>query len=294
MLRSLVAFILGHLVLLLMLSVGLQVTLRDLGDLTRRPFLYLRALLAIELAVPLLALAVVALLRPGPLARGALLLLAVCPGVALLTHSAQKKGGSLVTALNLLLVLSLLAPLTVPAWLSVLARVYDRPLLLSAAQVFTTAVPSVVLPLALGMLLHALLPRLAPALGRAVHTLFVVALLVAAVALLWVARPALRAVDLRVLLAVLVLVTGSALLGHWAGGPRPEDRITVGLAAVLGNPALALAIVKENLPGSPALPVVAAYLLLRAVALVPYQRWASRLRRGAERQGRLPPGAVTP
>lgn len=294
MLRTVVTFLAGHLVFLLMLSVGLQVGLRDLGDLRRRPGLYLRAIAIIELAVPLLAMAVVALLRPGRLAAGALLLLSVCPGVALLTHSARKKGGSLVTALNLLLVLSLLAALTVPAWLSVLSGIYDRPVLVSSGQVFSTVVPRVLLPLALGMVVHALAPKLAPTLGRLANAAFVVALLVVALVLLVKAGPALRQLSVRTLLAVLVLVTGSALLGHAVGGPRPEDRITVGLAAVLGNPALALAIVKENLPGSPALAVVAAYVLLRAVALLPYLRWASRFQRTTERPGRLPPGAVTP
>jgi bile acid:Na+ symporter, BASS family len=294
MLRTVFNFLAGHLVFLLMVSVGLQVTLRDVDDLRRRPGLYLRAIAIIELAVPLLAMAVVALFRPSPLAGSALLLLAVCPGVALLIYSAKKKGGSLVTALNLLLVVSLLSVLTVPAWLSVLARIYDRPVLVSSAQVFRTVVPTILLPLALGMIAHALAPKIAPMLGRIANAAFIVALLVVALALLVKAGPALRQLNVRTLLTVLVLVTGSALLGHAAGGPRAEDRITVGLAAVLGNPALALAVVKVNLPDSPALTVVAAYVLLRAVALLPYLRWASRYKRTTERPGRLPPGAVTP
>lgn len=292
MLRTIVAFLAGHLVFALMLSVGLQVRPVDLDDVRRRPALYLRALAVIELVVPLLALAVVAVFRPPPLATGTLLLMAVCPGVAMLTRAAPKKGGSLTTAVNVLLLLSLLSPLTVPAWLAVLARVYERPLLLTPGQVFATVAPAVLLPLALGMVLHALVPRLAPTLSRAAMWFFNVALLVVAVLLVARAGPALLQVGPRALLAMLVLITSSALLGHWAGAPRLEDRRTVALAAVFGNPALAIAIIKANFPDSPAVALVGAYLLVRALALLPYNQWAKRRPQATARAGRLPPGAV--
>jgi bile acid:Na+ symporter, BASS family len=292
MLRTLVAFLAAHLVFALMLAVGLQVRLGDVDDVRRRPALYLRSLAVIELAVPLLAIAVVAVFRPPPLAMGALLLMAVCPGVAMLTRAAPKKGGSLTTAVNMLLLLSLLAPLTVPAWLAVLARVYDRPLQLAPGQVFATVAPAVLLPLALGMVVHALLPRLAPKLSRAAMLFFNVALLVVAVLLVVKAGPALLQVGPRALLAMLVLITASALLGHWAGGPRLEDRRTVALAAVFGNPALAIAIIKVNFPDSPAVPLLGAYLLLRALALLPYHQWAKRRPQATARADHLPPGAV--
>lgn len=295
MLSTLVSFVVGHLVFALMLSVGLQASLRDLRDLQRRPGLYLRALVVLELAVPLLALVAVTLFRPPRIAAGALLVMAVCPGVPLVTRTVGRKGGDLHTALNIVLVVTLLAPLTVPAWLAVLGHVYGQPLSLSPGAVFDTVVPVLVLPLVMGMVLRVLAPRWAPTVGRVASVFVVVALVVTALVLLVSGGRMLLQLTPRMLPAQLFLITVSAALGHWAGGPRREDRITLAFAAVLDNPALALAIVEANFPDSPARPVLAVYLLGRMLSLLPYQLWAKRRGVAASRgKEGLPPGAVMP
>ena len=108
----------------------------------------------------------------------------------------------------------------------------------------------------------------------AANALFLAGLACACVVLLVRGLPLLRQVNLRTLAALLLVVTASALLGHQVGGPRHEDRVAVGIAAVFGNPALALAIAKESFSSTPALPIIAAFLLLRTLALLPYLRWA--------------------
>src|SRR5690606_27459573 len=88
--------------------------------------------------------------------------------------------------------------------------------------------------------------------------------------------PILLQVPPRVLVAVLVMALGAAAMGDWAGAPRPEERRATGVAAALGNPGLVLAIVAASRPGFRAAAFVAAYLLARKLALLPYERWARR------------------
>ncbi|MBF5043110.1 hypothetical protein FGE12_11995 [Aggregicoccus sp. 17bor-14] len=288
MLRSLIAFASENLVFAVMFFVGLQSRPEDLRDVGRRPALYLRALGVLLLAVPLLALALVSLARLPAETSLALLLLAVCPGVAHLTTTAQKEGGSLVTALNVLLLSSLLTPLTLGLWLASIGPAYGLALALPAREVFATTVPAVLGPLALGMLLHAALPGAVPVLTRFAQRIVSVALWL--VILLALARSGafLLHVSPRTLLAFLAFVSGAALLGHAAGGPRREDRIAVAIAAVYGNPALALAIAQAHFPDSRARSVVDLYVLLRLLAVRPYKRWARAGARSDVEQ-RLPP-----
>src|SRR5262249_16922676 len=77
-------------------------------------------------------------------------------------------------------------------------------------------------------------------------------------------------------IAVIAMAIGSAVLGDWAGRPEPNDRTGFATFAVLGNPALALAVVSATFPGFRASAVVAGYLIVRALALIPYNVWSKR------------------
>jgi BASS family bile acid:Na+ symporter len=109
MLRPIVLFALSNIVSLFMFSAGLSRSPGSLKQVVQRPALYGRALGVVLLAVPLLGFAVVHLFRLPPVAAGALLLTAVCPGAPLQVNQAKSLGASVVTSLNLLLLLALCA-----------------------------------------------------------------------------------------------------------------------------------------------------------------------------------------
>jgi BASS family bile acid:Na+ symporter len=114
------------------------------------------------------------------------------------------------------------------------------------------------------------------------------------VLVLWLAGPRLLELGWATVLALAVLAVVASLLGHWAGGPRLEDRKAVALAASFANPALTMTIIVHSYPHVRAMEVAAvvgAFVLVRVLALLPYTLWAKR-RGGAEKAGRLPPGSV--
>jgi len=294
MLTAIVSFLLQYLVLALMLSIGLAARPGDLGQIVRRPRLYVRALLVMELAVPLLAILVVTVLPLPPRGAALFLLVAVAPGAPFIPAATKGKGARYSpVGLNLLVLVSLLAPLTVPAWLWIIDRVHPLGLGLDVTplQVLRQVVTIALAPLTLGLAIRRLLPRAADVLWRVAHTFFLVAAAVAIAVLLYLGAPVLLEVAPLTFAGGLIIVIGSALLGAWAAAPEPEARRTTGVAAALGNPALALAILAASYPRVEAAAFIAAYLIFRKLALIPFELW---VRRGAHRgtPGRGVPAAL--
>ncbi len=294
MLRSVVVFALSNIVVLLMFSAGLARDPGALRQVLQRPALYGRALAVVLVAVPLVAYALVRLFRPPLAAAGAILLTAICPGAPLQVNQAKSLKASVTTSLNLLLLLALCAIVTVPLWVAVLERLMGFQLQAPPGLVLRTLLVKFVPPLVVGMAVRLFFPRVAEVLAVWVNRVFIVVLLAAVALVLFLAGPRLLDFGVSTVLALVVLVSAAAFLGHWAGAPRLEDRKAVALAAALANPALTMAIIVRSYPRLQALEVAAvvgAFILVRVLALIPYRIWAKRQGR-AEKTERLPPGGV--
>jgi bile acid:Na+ symporter, BASS family len=279
MLAMIVKLLIANLVIALMLSTGLAAKPRGLAEIWRRPALYVRALLVLELGVPLLAMLIVSALALPPIATGIILVMAICPGAPFIPTATRAKGESIsVVGLNLLVIASVLAPLSIPAWIAILDRVYLAELQITPAQVFGRVLLVVFVPLVAGMAIRHLLPRAAAVLARALHHVFLVSLVGALAALAYLGAPVFLEVPPIVLLGVVLVVLGSAAMGVWAAVPQPRATHTVAVAAVLGNPGLALAIIAASFPGVRAGALIAAYLILRKLVLLPIEIWIKRRR----------------
>jgi predicted Na+-dependent transporter len=79
------------------------------------------------------------------------LLFSICPGVALLPFLVKMKGGRVPTALGLLLILTAIAPVTVPVWLSILNRIFPTQFVADPGVLVAKLVPTVLIPLAIGL-----------------------------------------------------------------------------------------------------------------------------------------------
>jgi BASS family bile acid:Na+ symporter len=79
--------------------------------------------------------------------------------------------------------------------------------------------------------------------------------------------------------AMFVSVLAATVLGAWAAGAWREDRRTLGVAVAQGNPGLGLAVIAASHPGFKPAAIVVAYVLVRAVAMVPFKVWSRRARR---------------
>lgn len=284
MFATIVKFMLGHLVFALMLGIGLAARPRDLHDVRARPALYVRALLVSWLAVPVLAIVIVKLFGVHTLPAELVLLIAVCPGAPFIPSATKREGEThSPLGLNLLILTSLSAVLLTPVWVRVLESTYQFGIAISAKQVATRTLTTVIIPLFLGFAARYALPRVADALVKPVHTFFQATLLVAVCAGLYLGAPVFFQVSLRVVVASAALVVGAVLLGSWSA--RSEDATearTVGVAAALGNPGLALAVIAVSHPGFKAAAFVVAYVIFRKLVLIPFEQLFKRHERRVE------------
>jgi BASS family bile acid:Na+ symporter len=272
--HTIVGLAFSLLVPLLAFDMGLSLRWGDLRKEARKPVLW-RALAAALLGVPLLAILVAATLPLGPAARGVIVLMAISPGAPMLMNKAHKSG-NVALAVSLALVLTLAALVSVPIEIAVLNRLFPVQLHASSAELLRRLVPKLLLPLVLGFVVRGAWPAVANGMEPFVRRLFQLALLIAAIGALATSWYVVVHMSPWAWLAMLLVTTGAVLLGETVGGRDPRDRATAAYAIVLGNPAIAMAVVAMSYPQLHAVPIILTYALLRAVLLLPYAVVSSR------------------
>ncbi|MEU6253900.1 sodium-dependent transporter [Streptomyces sp. NPDC047043] len=272
---------------LVLFSAGLQVPLRELRLLLRRP-VALVAGLVLHVGAPLLIVPGVAFaLRQSPDQDGgsgmvaAVILIVAMPVAAGATVWTAKGDGDQPTALGLVLASTLVSPLTVPLTLAALCPLLHGGYASRVAEAehsagYAFALTSVVLPCGAGMLCRLLLPRHASAglLETAVATALPASLLLTYVNASGALGPFLRhprPLLLAAALAVAATVCGlSFTLGRVAAHALRLDAragASVTLACGMNNSSASAVLITTALPDRPQilLPVLA-YGLLQKVA----------------------------
>jgi BASS family bile acid:Na+ symporter len=244
-----------------------------------RPMLFLRTLGAVAVVVPVVSIIVVLALDVRGLAATTLLLMAICPGMPLLLAATRSVEGAAGTAFVALLLTATIEPLLIPAWSRLLRFVHPGDLAIEPRYVLAVLVPTVFIPVAAGFALRRLAPRVAFTLARLCGAVAAVGIAMDVVVVLIQGAPILRHVPVRAYGAVVLVTLADALLGYWAGWPDREDQKAIAMVTALGNPALALAVIVQAFPDAQGAALVAAYLLVRSITLVPFEWWLRRLRR---------------
>jgi len=275
-LQALIRFLAANAISAFMLSIGLRTDPAIVVDLKQQWRLVLRALAVVWLAVPVLVILAVRAFQVPPIGTTTLLLMALCPGIPLLVRSTERAGGSSRTALLVLLATVLTAPVMVPLWAEIHAQSSRVVFVVDPVTVLQVVLPSVILPYVMGQIIHLVSERAAVLLAKLATLVFVAGMAVVIVVLVIKAIPVLAVSSPQVFVAVIVSTLAAAALGYAVGGPRAPDRIALGYAAALGNPALALAIAARTAPAAEFLPLVAAYVVVRTLTLVPFGRWIQR------------------
>ena len=289
MLASVIALLLRNLISALMLSIGSGTTITGLRATWTQRGLVWRALIVLFLGVPALALATVAILPLGERPASFIVLMAVCPGAPVVFRSFRDR----TLLVTLIAIVGVIAPFAIWAWVSLLDNVSTIHLHVATHTLARTAFGQL-LPLAIGIAIASALPRVARPLARISWYFFAIAFAVAIVVALIKGGRELLTTNGWSLVAVLVMVAGSIALGQWAGSPRRENMRLVATMAVLGNPALAIAVIASTEPGFRPGALFFAYLIARAIFLFPYTLWSKRwARRVTFRPAtRIPPASV--
>lgn len=266
----------------LVFAVGLGTTASDLLTLWHRPGLLLRSLLAMYVVVPLLALAAAWFLPLSAAIKIALLVLAISAGAPLLPRKIMGLGSD-AYVFSLVVLTSLLAIVTVPAWLGFLGNLFDRDAPLSPAAVAKVVGVSLLLPVALGLAVHAWRPawseRVADRLLAIIGGLFGVS----ALGLLALNLPLLAGVPVAAWLALAGLGIAALATGHLLGGPAPDDRTALAVACATRHVGIA-ALAAATVPGEHTLVLLLAYLVVATLLSFAYLRW----RRATPAAAKLP------
>jgi BASS family bile acid:Na+ symporter len=78
------------------------------------------------------------------------------------------------------------------------------------------------------------------------------------------------------LIALVVFVAIGLLVGHLLGGPDPDHSVVLALSTASRHPAIALSIASANFPDERFGGTILLYLLVGALAAMPYLSWRRR------------------
>jgi bile acid:Na+ symporter, BASS family len=275
--KSLVVSLLIGSICLTSFALGLKATYRDVLFVLRRPALLARSVLAMNVLTPLVAVLVLRTLTLQPVVNVAIVAFMLAPVPPMLPGTQLKMGGRSPYVYGALVSSALLSIVLVPLTLEILGRALGQDLHISPFDVARSVTITVLLPVTCGIAVrHWLAPfaqRVAPSVARVAN----IALLVLVVPLLIAVLPAaLKLVGNGTVLAILAIVVAGLGIGHVLGGPDPEDRTSLALACASRHPGVALAIVHANYANLKVGAALVLFLLVAAVATLPYKRWRER------------------
>ena len=253
-----------------MLTLGLGIVVREVRRVGRNPGLVARALFAVLVAVPALALLVVHSLALPRAAQLGIVLMAIAPGAPVALHRSLGAGGHRAFAPALQILVALLAAASMPLSIAALVALYAGEANLAPQDVAMQVFKAQLLPLGVGMLTRHFAPALAarvePTLGKVAGALLILLVLLVAVDV----APVLVGADRRVVLAIVLVTLLAVASGHLLGGPEPATRTAVAVCSAARNPGLALLVATQNAAPPTVVATIFVYLIVSALTLIPY------------------------
>jgi bile acid:Na+ symporter, BASS family len=249
-----------------MLQAGLGCDYRDMLAVLRDAGCMTRVFLANFIVVPIIAVIAVRLFALDDFVAAGILLMAIAPGVPFLPMLAgAKHGGSQGLATGLTALLPAVSIITVPITASLVLPV-DATAHIVLARFVINLVLLQLLPLAIGLYIRARSPRVAPTLIK----VFMGVALLALVVLLFGIVPKIGAAFVGVygsrgLMATLVIVLLSGVVGWLFGGRDAPIRNTMAISTIMRNFGLALLVTGQSFEGTVASAVVITYFVIQFV-----------------------------
>lgn len=251
-------------IVVVMFSMGLQVTGGQLTAALRRRRLMGRALVANLIVLPLSALALSRLVAMPDAVAAGFLIASIAPGASLSPKLSEIARADISFAVSLLFVLATLSVAATPLLAGLLLP--DNPALqFEPLKIIRILVVFQLLPLLAGLAVHRRRPELAGRLRRPVILLANV--LFAVIVAFYLIRDfsALRALPPATLGAMVIMTFISLGAGWYLGGPDRATRQALAFGTSVEFTGLALLITSLSFPGTPANITVVAFGLIMIV-----------------------------
>ncbi len=210
-----------------------------------------------------------------PVVKVALVALAVSPIPPIVPERALKAGATENYTIGLLAASAAASIVLIPLSMEMLELTLDMPLRMSVLKVAVLAIETVLLPLAIGIALHKLLPALAERVARRSDEIAIVLLLCSVFPIAFIWRHEIMAViGNGTILAFAAFCAIGLAVGHVIGRPEGENRRVLALSTATRHPWVALAIVEANFPEQRAAPAaLIVFVLVNGVATALYLAW---------------------
>jgi BASS family bile acid:Na+ symporter len=271
---------------MLILSVGLQATLKEEAYLLRHPGLLFRSFLSMNVVMPVLAAGAAALLDLDPAIELAIIALSLSPIPPLLPSAQTRAGGRESYIVSLLAIMSALAIVVVPLGVEILGAIFGREGHVAIGTILRIVGIGIILPLAMGVIIGHLAPG-AERFSRRVALVGTVLMVVAILPVLIHLWPLLISmVGTGTILVLVAFTLVGTVVGHFLGGPVEDNRAVLALATGTRHPGVAVAVATAADPTLHAvLAVVVWHLVVAAIASMPYAKWRARVHGGSSRAG---------
>jgi BASS family bile acid:Na+ symporter len=261
----------------MVLALGLTARWQDTTFMFRNPMLLLRAVLSMNVIMPIIAAVMAWMFAQRAEVRAALVALAVSPVPPIIHKKQLSVGATKEYVIGLLVAMALLVIVVVPLTIRILDLVLGRSVTLGPVAIAKIMLKTVLVPLAVGIIIRHFFPRAEKGVGVIV---FIGGLLLAGGCLIliygmWPVIWLMIGNGLVVGLVVMALI--GLLVGHLLGGPVPGNRTALALTTASRHPAVALAIATSAVtdPKAP-LAVILLYVILAFLLSIPYVKWRKR------------------
>lgn len=275
---ALIPIVLKISIALSVFAIGLKASFSDATYLFRRPSELLRAILSMNVVMPVIAVVLVELFDLRPAVKIALIALSVSPIPPILPNKALKAGGKEDYTIGLLVATALLSIVFVPAAIDVFQRIGRISLEMSALSIAVLVLTTILVPLILGIVVRALVPSLADKAANPIGLVAMIALVVCVLpVVLGMFRSFITFIGDGTLISLVAFAIVGCISGHLLGGPEPENRRVLGIATCSRHPAVAIAIAHANFPDQQlAVTAVLLYLVLGGIVSAVYLNWVKR------------------
>jgi len=257
---------LGLFVVTSMLAMGLSLTIPMIVQPLKNVRLVVLSLLANFVLVPLLAFLITRVIPIDQSLKVGLIVLSTAAGAPFLPKLVQGAKGNIAFGVGLMVLLMVVTIVYMPIVL---------PLLLPGVSVnpwdiAKTLIVLMLVPLAFGLLLKSHSPDTAaywqPVMAK-ISSLAILILVVVGLGLN--VSNILNLIGTGGILALLLFIVGSLLIGLVLGGREPRDRSVMGLGTAQRNVAAALVVTAQNFGGTTTLPFVLVGAILLLLILLP-------------------------